>query len=167
MPDSSASLLHRPTVSANPVAVVAAADTLHLMATRPFTAGDEILWLEGQVVEAPTRYTVQIGAQTHLDTATGLDEREKLSRCPWLFLNHACEPNTRLGGEDGRSLIALTEIDPGDELTFDYESNEACMAEPFICACGACGGRLVRGFGYLTPEERAERVERISSHLVK
>lgn len=147
------------------VVVVSAGGTLHLLAARPFRAGEEVLRLAGRVVDAPTRFTVELGEGRHLDATPSSSDRERMERSPWLFLNHACEPNTRLAGEDGRSLLALEDIAVGDELSFDYEANESHMAEPFVCACGACDGRLVRGYAWLTEEERARRQARLSPHL--
>jgi len=40
-------------------------------------------------------------------------------------------------------LVALRNIKSGDEITFNYESNEEELAVPFKCDCH---GRLIVGF---------------------
>ncbi|MFM7280471.1 MAG: SET domain-containing protein-lysine N-methyltransferase, partial [Planctomycetia bacterium] len=81
----------------------------------------------------------------------------------WLFLNHSCRPTTAVRG---RELIALRPIAPYEELSFDYETTEWHMAEPFTCRCGNCGGRSVRGFAFLPAEERERRRPYLAPHLV-
>ena len=166
MPQSTPLALERPTVRSLPVAVLASGDRLLLVATQSFVAGASVIWLDGCVVTAPTRFTVQLGADIHLDAPPASSERERMERYPWLFLEHACRPNTRLGGSDGRSLLAHAPIAVGDVLTFDYEANEVEMAAPFVCDCGACDGRKVRGYAHLAPTERALRRDRLSPHLL-
>ena len=43
-------------------------------------------------------------------------------------MNHSFKPNTKISG---RNIIALENILSGDEITFDYNSNEINMAAPF------------------------------------
>ncbi len=61
----------------------------------------------------------------------------------WAPQNHCCQPNTAY---DGLNVIAVTQINPGQELTLDYSSFLDEHMEPFECHCGApncCG--LVTG----------------------
>jgi hypothetical protein len=68
------------------------------------------------------------------------------------FINHSCEPNCRVEFKpDGRVVsVALRDIAPGEELTFDYATTttrEGLAAFPgwrFPCACGAptCRGEV-------------------------
>lgn len=65
------------------------------------------------------------------------------------FLNHSCDPNCRLDYRpDGRVfLVALRDIAPGEELSFDYATtttSDGVEAFPdwcFKCLCGAPGCR--------------------------
>ena len=57
------------------------------------------------------------------------------------FLNHSCKPNSRIVSEDGFILLyAITDIDIGDEVTFDYNSTEGNISNPFVCNC--CGNSI-------------------------
>jgi len=61
----------------------------------------------------------------------------------WAPQNHSCHPNTAY---DGLNVVALTSINPGEELTLDYASFLDENMEPFQCQCGVTGCRgLVTG----------------------
>ena len=59
------------------------------------------------------------------------------------FINHSCEPNCQIVVSRGRVFIeALRDIDPGEELSYDYayerETGDDAVAETrFPCRCGA------------------------------
>src|SRR5581483_6208486 len=63
------------------------------------------------------------------------------------FLNHSCEPNCESVIEGGRVFIeALVEIEPGTELTYDYQiqredDDPDDVDEVFACHCGSPGCR--------------------------
>src|SRR3989344_4449693 len=46
--------------------------------------------------------------------------------------NHSCEPNCGISGNI--KIIAIRDIKPGEELTFDYAFTESFF-EPFKCNC--------------------------------
>lgn len=52
--------------------------------------------------------------------------------------NHSCDPNARF--DEGGMLVALREIGPGEEITFDYVATPL-PASPwnFECVCGSEG----------------------------
>jgi D-alanine-D-alanine ligase-like ATP-grasp enzyme len=52
----------------------------------------------------------------------------------WAPQNHSCQPNTAYNGLD---VVALTQINPGQELTLNYASFLDENMEPFQCHCGA------------------------------
>jgi len=56
-------------------------------------------------------------------------------------MNHSCDPNTRIRGRD---LIALRDIQPWEDVTFNYNTTEYAMAEAFRCRCGSpgCAGEI-------------------------
>jgi hypothetical protein len=67
------------------------------------------------------------------------------------FVNHSCDPSTGLRlTAMGYRMIALRDIAPGDELTYDYSTYIGETPERLICACGtaACRG-TVGPFGEL------------------
>lgn len=110
----------------------------------PIAAGSVIFALDGEVVAAAGRHTIQIDAARHLDPG----DRD------WRLTNHACEPNAHADLTAG-VLRARRDIAPGEQVTFDYDTTEWDMAAPFACVCGAanCRGE-VRGFRYLAAAER-------------
>jgi SET domain-containing protein len=63
------------------------------------------------------------------------------------FVNHACEPNCESVMEDRRVFIdALQTIEPGEELTYDYQIQREADDPPdidvvFACRCGHRGCR--------------------------
>jgi uncharacterized protein len=80
------------------------------------------------------------------------------------FLNHGCEPNCESVIQERRVFIeALRTIEPGEELTYDYQiqrepEDPADVDEIFACRCGAaaCRGSMLwpaRG----APEPRSRR----------
>jgi len=56
---------------------------------------------------------------------------------------HSCEPNCRVSFSD-RALVALRAIEPGEAVTYDYETTESWFSHPFWCLCGSrrCRGRI-------------------------
>jgi len=60
------------------------------------------------------------------------------------WINHSCAPNAGLSGQI--SLIAMQDIDPGDEICYDYAMSDASSYDEFECQCGAdnCRRRVTR-----------------------
>lgn len=56
-----------------------------------------------------------------------------------MHLNHSCEPNLGLQGQI--AFVAMRDIAPGEELTFDYAMTDD---EPYEMAC-RCGSKDCRG----------------------
>lgn len=58
------------------------------------------------------------------------------AQMPMHMTNHSCDPNASFDG-DGM-LVAVREIEPGEEITFDYVAHPL-PASPwnFKCGCGA------------------------------
>jgi len=134
-----------------------------VFARRALAAGDSILDIEGERVPEPTRHSIQLGLDLHIECANAIDAEDMRARFPWRFLNHRCEPNAIVVG---RTLVAHRAIAAGEEITFDYTTTEAAMAEPFRCGCGAarCLGE-VRGFLALAPDEQRARAGFVAPHL--
>ena len=145
--------------------VPASADgSLRLVASRSFSIGESILTVDGVIQSVPSRYSIQIGIDQHVEQPSATTRDQERLRYPWRFLNHACAPNASLHGRDLRALRA---IDEGEEITFDYLTTEFEMATPFRCACGAssCQGEI-RGFRHLSAEQRARYVPRTAAHVL-
>jgi SET domain-containing protein len=50
------------------------------------------------------------------------------------MINHSCEPNCGIAGTS--SVLALRDIEIGEELTFDYAMSDSSEYDEFSCACG-------------------------------
>jgi len=78
-------------------------------------------------------------------------------------MNHHCDPTTAI-----RSLEVIAEhrIAVGESITFDYNTTEDVLAEPFTCHCGSAGCvGIVRGARFLTPAHRARLADRLPDYL--
>jgi len=126
--------------------------------------GSIVLEFSGDVRPTPARFSVQVGVNEHIHPDDDALTNGNALRFAWRFLNHSCAPNCRVAG---RVLVALRDLVAGEELTFDYNATEWSMAEPFACACGACGGSIVRGFAHLDAQARERRRDWIAEHLLE
>lgn len=138
------------------VGVMVAPDERRLVAVRDIPLGTRLYDLDGRETPVPTRYSVQISRTMHLDQGDGLSDEAIVAQYYWRFMNHDCVPSTVIRN---RAVFALRDIAVGDAVTFDYNTTEYDMAEPFICRCGRpeCVG-LVKGVRHLTAAQRA-RIE--------
>ena len=67
---------------------------------------------------------------------------------PWntaRLINHSCDPNCEAWIDDERIFIhALRDIEPGEELSFDYGFDIDCFEEhPCLCGSDNCVGYIV------------------------
>ena len=114
---------------------------LGTFAVRAFTPGEIVLEVAGQSI-AKSEYE---GSEYAMD----LDEDWFVEpQTPAAFLNHSCDPNCELIQVGQRKkatlvIVALCNIEPGRELTFDY-GWEAFDWTP-KCRCGSrrCRGWIV------------------------
>ena len=123
-----------------------------LYATQTIKKGTVVLWLSenSNYFKEPTRTSIQV-RNLHLEHYEG--------GC----INHSCTPNAKVLGvmigldmsthfvpflafaESSKInpvLMAGEDILAGEEITFDYETTEEELAEPFQCNCH---GRWIRG----------------------
>ncbi|MHB1310989.1 MAG: SET domain-containing protein-lysine N-methyltransferase [Gemmatimonadaceae bacterium] len=140
------------------VGVLVTHDERRLVTVRDIGAGDRLFFIEGRETPTPTRFSVQIGRGLHLDQEEARNADERVARYFWRYMNHHCEPSTEIRD---RYVIARRDLAAGEDVTFDYNTTEYDLAEPFTCHCGSarCVG-VVRGARHLTAEQRA-LVERI------
>jgi len=77
---------------------------------------------------------LQIDEGLYLETP----ERLEPSDC----FNHSCDPNLGFTGQIG--LIAMRDIEAGEELRFDYAMCDGSPYDEFVCHCGSpsCRGRV-------------------------
>lgn len=145
------------------VAVVRSDGEYRIVARTFFPVGSRLFGINGELTSTPTRYSVQVGSDTHIDLPGEYTPEEIMDRFYWRFTNHSCEPNVRL---DGRDFYALRAIEPWEEITFHYSTTEYEMAEPFDCYCGtaSCEGRI-SGFRFLSAESRERLRPLLADHL--
>lgn len=74
------------------------------------------------------------------------------------FINHSCEPNCEAVNYDDEEIMieAIRDIEPGEELTYDYGFDEP--DEHFPCYCGSknCRGWIVSPEYKFSPGEKEE-----------
>jgi hypothetical protein len=88
------------------------------------------------------------------------------------YINHSCDPNAGLQGQI--VIVAMREIEPGEEVCFDYAMSDSNPYDEFDCQCGAatCRKRVTGGDwmlpdlqerykGYFSPylQRRIERLQ--------
>ena len=80
---------------------------------------------DNEVVSEPTRTSIQVAEGIHVEDIIGR------------YVNHACRPSCEISDA---KIVALKDLNEGEEITFDYNENESTMATPFKCKC--CGKRI-------------------------
>jgi len=82
-----------------------------------------------------------------------------------MFINHSCDPNCETDEEDGRIWIrALRDIQPGEELVYDYNLYDGDEDEA-TCNCGAAACRKTM---YSTVEmKRRARAKKTSAKATR
>jgi uncharacterized membrane protein YeiB len=140
------------------VEVIRTAGAASLHAVHPFARGEVVVPLEGHPVPRPTRFTIQVGTDAHLEP---MSERAS----PWGLMNHSCDPNLAID-VSRRLIVARRPIAAGEELCFDYHTTEWELHEPFICRCTGphCVG-LVRGFAHLPPARQQVLLGDAAPHI--
>ena len=82
------------------------------------------------------------------------------------MLNHSCEPNCGLLGQ--MLLVAMRDIVPGEELSFDYAMCDASDYDEFRCLCGESTCReIVTGSDWRDPVLQAKYAGWFSPYLAR
>jgi SET domain-containing protein len=82
-----------------------------------------------------------------------------------MFINHCCEPNCETDEISGKIwVIALRDISPGEELTYDYCLWDGDEGDPALCFCGT---KKCRGTMYSEEEIRRRAKARKKSFSVR
>ncbi len=67
------------------------------------------------------------------------------------YFNHSCDPNAGMHGHI--VLVAMRDIQPGEQVCFDYAMTDGSDYDEFECQCGAPNCRkFVRGTDWRNPE---------------
>ena len=122
-----------------------------IFARRQFLPGEIVFEITGQLIPA-SQYDGSTYAM-HLD-----DEWFLEPTIPGAFINHSCSPNCDMvqATDVSNVLIASCNIEPGTELTFDYQW-EAQWWSP-ECKCGARNCR-----GWVIAESEVKKMKRIAA----
>lgn len=96
--------------------------------TMAFKKGETLFKLKGEIINSPTRTSVQIAKDKHIEDIIAGQ------------INHNCAPNSRVNRKAG-TFVSLKNIKKNEELTFDYNQNEDILSSPFICEC--CGKKIL------------------------
>jgi hypothetical protein len=82
------------------------------------------------------------------------------------MINHSCEPNCGAFGTS--SVMAMTDIDIGEELTFDYAMTDSSQYDEFKCFCGKenCRGKIT-GKDWKDPNLQSKYKNYFSSFITK
>ena len=140
-------------------------DTGHfgLVALQHFAPGEILFRIEGTRTARPTRYTLQIDENVHVDLPSDIDVNEVCNDYYWRFMNHSCDPNTMIRRLE---VVAIRPISAHEQITFNYNTTEMDMAEPFTCHCGhpSCLG-TIRGFRHLSVDEQLRLQPLLSPYL--
>ena len=142
---------------------------LGVFASRRIRKGARIIEYLGQRVshaEADRRYEHKDVADAHtflftVDEQTVIDAGVQGNEAR--FVNHACDPNCESVIEDRRVFIeALRAIEPGEELTYDYQIQRESDDPPDVDAIFACccGSERCRGSMLWPPRRAAARRHR-------
>lgn len=141
-------------------------DSYGVYAEVPINADEVVFIMEGETTATPSRISVQIGMDTHIDIDS--EALQDPAGVPegffWQYLNHSCEPSVYI---KGRSIYAMRPLQPGDHITFDYNTTELHMASPFACECGSVHClETIRGFAHLSPAQRQRIEPYVASYLL-
>ncbi|CAG0934214.1 hypothetical protein TFLX_03400 [Thermoflexales bacterium] len=102
------------------------------------------------------QHTVQIEEGLYSATIGGAESAD--------FINHSCDPNLGLRGQI--TLVALRDIEAGEEVCFDYAMTDCTPYDEFECRCGSANCRgTVRGEDWKLPELWAKYAGYFSPYL--
>jgi SET domain len=116
-----------------------------LFSNKAFKAGEVISpFFAKETLSTPTYLTLQLDDQQHI----------LLGPVHLQYTNHSCDPNAFFDTTEMK-MVALREIQPGEEITFFYPSTEWKMDRAFDCHCGSprCL-KNIQGAFYLTKEQQ-------------
>lgn len=136
-----------------------------IFARKNFKHNEVVFEISGNKTTVPTIYTIPI------DYGVYIDDQQ------WgQYLCHSCEPNC--GIHNKTQIVAMQEIDVGDEITIDYamivpeyeiDSTIGQSSEQdLVCKCGkaTCRGRL-GSYSKLSKDLRERYKGYVSAYLLK
>ena len=128
-----------------------------VFALRPIAAGETVIEYLGEVIswdEAQRRHPHDPAQPNHtfyfhVDEDRVIDAAHGGNAARWI--NHSCAPNCEADEREGRIfIVALRDIEPGEELGYDYgliidERYTPKLKAEYACHCGAatCRGTML------------------------
>ena len=110
------------------------------------------------------RSIIHLGTQVGEDKLSGPITMEEVEKDYAHFQNHCCDPNTWFAEGDADAIIARRDIQPGEEITYDYATSETEARFGFEkCCCNA--GLLCRGKVTSCDWQLPELQERYGRHF--
>jgi len=98
------------------------------------------------------RYSLQVEENHYLVSLTDCEPPD--------YVNHSCDPNAGLSGQI--ALVAMRDIEAGEEVTYDYAMSDGSPYDEFACGCGACE---CRGFVSGDDWKRSELWQRYAGYF--
>jgi hypothetical protein len=138
-----------------------------LYALKPIRAGETVVAFGGHAIDRATLESLPAERRIHaiqIDDhlfLVGPDPAE-----PGDLVNHSCDPNCGLVG--ALLVVAMRDIEPGEEITFDYAMSDSTDYDEFDCSCGTphCRKR-VTGDDWMRPELQQRYAGWFSSYLAR
>jgi uncharacterized protein len=128
-----------------------------VFAEEPIRKGDLVLRYGGPSLRykdtTPQTYAIQVGPDLYLGASGGPDD----------YVNHCCEPNCGLliNSPSDVTLIAIRDIEAGEEIFFDYSTTMDEDDFEMLCHCGAPACRRLVRDGKHLPDDVWTRYERL------
>ncbi|MFW5691052.1 MAG: SET domain-containing protein [Chloroflexota bacterium] len=122
---------------------------------QPTIAIDELNTMPASEQDRLLHYCYQCD-ETHIVCEQGIER----------YMNHSCDPNTWWA--DDETMIARRDIQPGEEITYDYATTEVDINFSMSCRCGsaACRGE-VTNTDYQDPAWQARFGSHLPCHTLK
>ncbi len=141
-----------------------------LVATRLIHCG-EVVWQQDDEGETVSCDTVAAWSEAERDTfrLVGYQcDGHTFRICVGIerYMNHSCDPNT--WWEGSRALVARRDIQPGEEITYDYATSEVAIPFRMECSCGSpyCR-RVITNCDYLNPAWQKQYGPHLPAHVLR
>jgi hypothetical protein len=122
---------------------------LGIFAAKTFQSGDVIMVDEdGDYYDnvCSLKEILRLGCGFERTLQVGIDRFKLPNGSIDDFTNHSCEPNTGIRlTEKGTIIVAIRDIEPHQELTYDYSTYINNPFERLSCRCGAASCRQIIG----------------------
>ena len=138
---------------------------LGVFATRGMAAGEVVAAFGGRVVDLDDFAALPADRQVHsLQIADGLFLVCPETADPADYINHSCAPNCGMSGNV--LLVTMSDVAPGEQLTFDYAMCDSDPYDEFECLCGlATCRRKVTGNDWMIPALQERYTGHFSTYL--